>query len=255
MPALLQLPGRERVSEVPADTPLSATRLQPGRAMPDDGLAMTKLRTTTHRVPLPALRAAVFAVVGTVLGVSAHHLIAEGPVPWRQSAVAAAVLFGVGLAGARRPRSLTGVVAASAAGQIGLHLWLTATHAHRSTARVMPSHTDEGMDAHVSWHERLHDSMAMTAVHALAAVLVAVLLHRADAVCWSLARGLTSVVAAVDVRIATAWAVMHERPASMGPGPLTIVLAWLEGPPPKVAVLADVVVRRGPPQAGLALVL
>jgi hypothetical protein len=65
---------------------------------------MTKLRTTTHHAPLPVLRAAVFALVGTVLGVSAHHLVAEGPVPWRQSGPAAAVLFAVGLVGARRPR-------------------------------------------------------------------------------------------------------------------------------------------------------
>ncbi|MFH9002274.1 hypothetical protein ACH4E5_03380 [Streptomyces afghaniensis] len=71
---------------------------------------MTEL-STTFRAPLPVFRAAVFAFVGAVLGVSAHHLIAEGPAPWRQSAAAVAVLFAVGLAGARRPRSLMSVMA------------------------------------------------------------------------------------------------------------------------------------------------
>ena len=54
-------------------------------------------RPPTYRAPLPVLWAAVFAVVGTVLGVSAHHLVAEGPAPWRQSVLAALVLLGVGL--------------------------------------------------------------------------------------------------------------------------------------------------------------
>lgn len=216
---------------------------------------MTKLRTTTHRAPLPTLRAAVFAVVGTVLGVSAHHLIAESPVPWRQGLAAAAALFGVGLAGTRRPRSLTAVVAACAAGQVGLHLWLTTAHAHGGTAMAMPSHTHQGMDAHGAWHERWHGSLAMTAVHAVAAVLVAILLHRADAVCWSLARGLTSAGDAVRAHIATAWTLMHDHLAPIGPGLPTLVLAWWEKLPPKEAVLADVVVRRGPPQAGLTLVI
>ncbi|MFJ5304275.1 hypothetical protein [Streptomyces sp. NPDC088350] len=76
---------------------------------------MSMLPTTTHHAPLPVLRAAVFATVGTVLGVSAHHLIAEGPAPWRQSAWAVAMLFAIGLAGARRPRTLGAVAATSAA--------------------------------------------------------------------------------------------------------------------------------------------
>lgn len=223
--------------------------------MPDDGQVMTKLRATPLRAPLPALRAAVFAAVGTVLGVSAHHLIAGGPTPWRQSAGAAAVLFCVGLAGTRRPRTLTAVVAASAAGQAGLHLWLATAHAHRAVAVAMPSGAHHGMDAHGAWHERLHGSMAMTAVHAVAAVLVAVLLHRADAVCWSLARGLTAAVDTVRARIATARALMSDRPPSAESGLPTLAREWMERPPPKDAVLADVVVRRGPPWVELALTI
>src|SRR4051795_7964788 len=92
--------------------------------MPQGGRAVS-LRSTATRAPLPVRRAAVFAVVGTVLGISAHHLLAEGPVPWRQGAAATAVLFAVGLIGVQRPRSLATVVAGSVSGQSGLHLWLT----------------------------------------------------------------------------------------------------------------------------------
>lgn len=77
----------------------------------------------------------------------------------------------------------------------------------------MPAHIHDGMGAHTAWHDQVHDSLAMTAVHSMAAVLVAVLLHRADSVCWSLARGLTTAVEAVRARAVTAWLLLTERPA------------------------------------------
>ncbi|MFJ9587458.1 hypothetical protein [Streptomyces acidicola] len=204
------------------------------------------LRTPTHPAPLPVLRATVFAVVGTVLGVSAHHLVADGPAPWRPGAVAAVVLFGVGLAGTRRPRSLTTVVATCGAAQVGLHLWLTATGpAHHAPAMEMSGHARHGMNP--------PDSLAMTAVHAGAALLVAVLLHRADAACWFLARGVMETVDSVRARIATVRALLSDRRAAAEPGLPVPVRAWLERPPPRGAVLADVMVRRGPPRARLTL--
>lgn len=109
------------------------------------------------------------------------------------------------------------------------------------------------VDAHGAWHERLHGSLAMTVVHAVAAVLVAVLLHRADAACWSLARGLTVVADGVRARIATVWALLSDRPAPPEGELPTLALAWLERPLPQGALLADVVVRRGPPAAGFVL--
>ncbi|WP_406366539.1 hypothetical protein [Streptomyces sp. NBC_00645] len=216
---------------------------------------MTKLHTTTPQAPLPTLRAAVFAVVGTVLGVSAHHLVSEGPMPWWQGLVAAAALFGLGLAGTRRPRTVVSVMTASAVGQAGLHLWLKATHPLGSAPMAMPDHAHHSMDADGAWHERVHGSLSMTAVHAVAALLVAILLHRADTVCWSLARGLTSAIDAVRARIATVLDLLRDRPERVTPGRSTLVLAWLDQPPCKEAVLADVVVRRGPPQVRRALVV
>ncbi|MFD8309059.1 hypothetical protein ACFV29_43105 [Streptomyces sp. NPDC059690] len=211
---------------------------------------MTKLRTTTPHAPLPVLRATVFALVGTVLGVSAHHLVAEGPMPWRQSVLAAAGLFGVGLVGTRRPRPLAAVVAVCGAAQAGLHTWLMAEHPAGTASMTTPAPMHHGMDAHTAWHEHAHDSLAMTAVHAVAAVLVAVLLHRADVACWSLARGLTTAVNAARARVVTAWTLFSERLSPLGAGLRALVPDWFE-PPLSGALLADVVVRRGPPRAGL----
>ncbi|MEW2403638.1 hypothetical protein [Streptomyces sp. NPDC046862] len=205
------------------------------------------LRTPTHRAPLPVLRAAVFAVVGTVLGMSAHHLVADGPAPLRPGAAAAVVLFGVGLAGTRHPRSLATVVAACGAAQVGLHEWLTLTGApHHAAAMGVSGHPRHGMSP--------PDSLAMTAVHAAAALLVAVLLHRADVACWFLARGLVETVDAVRARIATVRALLTGCPAAPEAGLPGPVRAWWERAAPVGAVLAYVVARRGPPRAGLALV-
>ncbi len=213
------------------------------------------LRTpTTHSAPLPVFRAAVFAFVGTVLGVGAHQLAAEEPAPWRSSAAAALPLFAVGLVGTRRPRSLAAVVLTSAAAQTGLHLWLSAAHARHTAATTtdMSSHAPHAMPPHGVWPARLHDSAAMTALHAVAAVLVAVLLHRADAACWSLTRGLTGAVEAVRTRIATVRALLAGRPAPTGRGSRVRRPRRTEPPPLRGALLANVVVRRGPPQARLA---
>ncbi|MFE7330069.1 hypothetical protein ACFU8W_34910 [Streptomyces sp. NPDC057565] len=191
----------------------------------------------------------MFALVGTALGLSAHHLVAEGPAPWLPGLVAAAVLFGVGLVGTRRPRTLTTMVGACGAAQAGLHVWLAVTHPHQ-TATAMPTDSHHVMNVHEAWHERLHSSVTMIAVHAAAAVLVAVLLHRADTVCWSLARGFATAVDAVRARIATAGTLLVGRPPLTHSGLVTLVHAWLERPRIRGAMLADAVVRRGPPQAG-----
>jgi hypothetical protein len=236
--------------------------------MPDDGLAMPQTRTLPNahstRAPVPAVRAAVFALVGTVLGVSAHHLVTGGQAPWAAGAVGAVVLFAVGLAGALRPRSLSAVVVASAAAQVGLHEWLglmagldggSGAMAHVRGSHVMAGGSGMG-DAHAMSHARMHDSVAMTTAHAVVAVLVAVLLHRADAVCWSLARGVAGALRPVQARIARvlmAWSLADGFRVTAEPQPCLWTVRWLERPPPKDAALADVVVRRGPPTAGFVL--
>ncbi|WP_327660549.1 hypothetical protein [Streptomyces sp. NBC_00498] len=220
--------------------------------------------SSTRPTPPPVPRAAVFAVVSTVLGVSAHHLMAEGPVPWAQSGVAAVVLFAVallGLIGAQRARPLPRVVAFVAAAQGALHLWLTvsAPHAPAAAAHPMGSHHAHG--AHATWHEHLAGgdgpfgaSIGMTVAHALAALAVAVLMQRADAACWTLARGFGTATDALRARIGAPWALLAGAvTARRRLRPSVLVPVCAARPPPRRPVLADVVVRRGPPSPGVFL--
>jgi hypothetical protein len=109
------------------------------------------------------------------------------------------------------------------------------------------------LGAHDAWHLRLQHSVTMTVAHVLVALLIAVWMHRADAACWSLTTsgaGAVALVVAGVGRMFTAW-----RWSS--PGWLPEPAPWpgmrSERSPPKTSVLADVVVRRGPPHGfGLA---
>lgn len=215
------------------------------------GLRITRPMTQDERVmhrnapyrpaPLPVLRAAVFAVVGAVLGVGAHHLASEGKVPWAQGAAVAAGLFGLGLVGVRRPRHVATVVACSVVGQSGLHLWLTLTAPARPTARHHHGAHLQGA------HAGVYDATAMAAAHALVAVLVAVLLHRADTACWTLARGLGAVLDAARAHVAAARTLFARPGPVVRPGPpvrVPVASGWVAVTRP---VLAYAVVRRGPP--------
>ncbi|WP_416967658.1 hypothetical protein [Streptomyces sp. 4F14] len=165
-------------------------------------------------------------MVGAALGGTAHHLIAEEPPHWQRVLVGAAVLFVLGLLGVRRPRSLPVVALACALAQGGLHQWLAAGH-HTS------GHAHHAPEAHSSW--------TMTAGHALAALLVAALLQRADRVVWRLTRGIRHRTAALR-------ALTRFTPTA----PDAQVFPPLTNPLPHRAggmTLAHVVVRRGPPAA------
>ncbi|MFI1722732.1 hypothetical protein [Streptomyces sp. NPDC020489] len=204
---------------------------------------------TDRSAPLPVLRAAVFAVVGAVLGVSAHHLAAVGAVPWRQGSAVAAGLFALGLVGARRPRHVGTVVVCSVAGQSGLHLWLTLG------AHVRPPAHHHGRQLRGGASTHSYDSLAMTATHALAAALVAVVLHRADAACWTLVRDLADVVLDTARAHVAAARELFTRPWT----PVRLaapVRVPMDAGRAKVVglVLAHAVTRRGPPLSRLALV-
>lgn len=224
--------------------------------MADDERIMAMHGSTTRRAPLPVLRAAVFALVGTVLGVSAHHLVAEGPTPWRESGVAVTVLFALGLVGVRRPRPVGAVVAACGVAQAGLHLWLSGTGArHRGAGPALSPHAHHQARSHAAWHEQPHDSMTMVALHAAAALLVGVLLHHADTACWTLASGLAAVADTVRARLTTAWALLTGAVETGEPGPPGAARIRPERSALKSAVLAHAVRRRGPPQTGPAHVI
>ncbi|MDX2960192.1 hypothetical protein [Streptomyces acidiscabies] len=179
--------------------------------------------------PVPVARAGVFATVGAALGATAHHLVAEEPPHWQRVLVGASVLFVLGLLGVRRPRSLPVVALACALAQGGLHQWLAAGH----TGSAHVHHASEATATHASW--------TMTAAHALAALLVAALLQRADQVFWRLAQGIRHRTAAL--RALTGFT--PASPDAQVFPPHTITLPRCAGG----VALAHVVVRRGPPAA------
>lgn len=194
---------------------------------------------TDFRTPLPALRAVLFAAVGTALGTSAHHLTSSTPLSAWRVALGAAALLTIGTLGVRRPRSLLAMAPTCAAAQAGLHLWLTTGQEHSADLGTMPM-----AHAHETAPQVAHGSWQMTAGHTLAALLVAVLLQRADAACWALARGFTS---GLRARTATVAALLSGRPAPNLPR--VRAGSGYEAPllHPGGTRLADVVVRRGPP--------
>lgn len=205
--------------------------------------------------PLAVARAALFTLTGLALGVGAHHLLSGQTVPWARVGIAAALLFAASLFGAGRRRSLATVAAACLAAQAGLHEVLGGLHVTHPAAG-MPDHghgersmaVDDGLPgAHDAWHVRLHDSVTMTVAHVLVALAIAVVMYRADAMCWSWATsgvGPLSIVVAGIGRMFSAW---RWPSARCWPGPVRRAGMRWERSPPKASVLADVVVRRGPP--------
>ncbi|MFI1467177.1 hypothetical protein [Streptomyces wuyuanensis] len=200
---------------------------------------------TDPRPPLPVGRAAVFSLVGCVLGLTAHRLAAREPADWAASGPAAAALFAVGLAQARRPRHLSHAIAVNSATQAALHEWFVLT-ASGTTGPVLHGHPGGTAGAHGSGQEVLLGPAVTTVAHAMAAVLVAVLLHGADAACWSPPHAMAAMLARVRKPIHAVWSLLSARPAPVVPS-----AAY---PPRRTErrahagrLLTEVVVRRGPP--------
>ncbi|QPP07716.1 hypothetical protein G4Z16_16405 [Streptomyces bathyalis] len=209
--------------------------------------------------PLAAARAGLFALISLALGVGAHHLLTGQPVSSARVGAAAGLLFVAGLFGARRRRSLGAVTLGCLAAQAGLHEVLGGLHVtHSAVAMSGQGHGHAAastavpggglLASHGAWHFRLQHSLTMTVAHVLVALLIAVAMHRADAACWSLTTSGAGAVALLVAAIGRMFSAWGWSPARWGPKPVPRPgLCW-ERSPPKTSVLADVVVRRGPPQ-------
>ncbi|MER7683746.1 hypothetical protein [Streptomyces sp. NPDC097610] len=190
-------------------------------------------------------------MLGTVLATFGHHTIAEGTVPWRLVALLIVAQFAAVWPLARRRYAPVATVTLTLTTQGVLHLALSAMDG--TTSMAMPQHaTHAGHmasasgDGH-SWH---HAGAAMTAVHTLAALAVAWLLHRADVrmtAALGTLRTLTRAAATALARVLPRAITDPERVVLRLPtrraGPFFAVAAqaWEE-------VLEHAVVRRGPPQ-------
>ncbi|KAK1177077.1 hypothetical protein B7755_002195 [Streptomyces sp. NBS 14/10] len=197
------------------------------------------------------VRAGLFAVVGTVLATFGHHAIAEGTVPWRLvSCLAAAQFAGVWpLARRHCPPAATMLFTLATQGVLHLALsWAdgdtpTGTPGHAAHAGHLTAAPGGGH----AWH---YAGPAMTTVHALAALAVAWLLHRADARLVAALEMLRTLARAAAAALAQA---LPRRPATGAERPLRLPgrQAWDRDDLPARAggeVLRHVVVRRGPPQ-------
>lgn len=197
------------------------------------------------------VRATVCAVAGSLLALTGHFAVADGVPPWHLVTLLVLAQFAAAWPAARRRFAPVATLGCALGFQAVLHGSLAVT--------TGPAGAESGHLAHVAgprapaspaggpaWHEA---SGTMTAVHVLAAVTVAWLLHRAD----------TALVTAVRVarafRDIARWVVCAVGRPSAGAlrsGPC--LLPSLEGiggfaPPeaPRTPPLEHQLVRRGPP--------
>ena len=190
--------------------------------------------------PVCAVRAGVFAGIGTVLAVTGHHLVSGHPVPWRAVLLAGALLFVLALPLVRSARSLPTALLATGAAQLVLHFWFLRFVGHEPGhgAHAMASHDGPG----AAWQATHHDP-AMTTAHVVAALSVAWCLHRADTASRLVGRLLIEALGGIVLRLVPATGlpvVTRAVPPARTRAP---------SQPRTSLVLAHAVVRRGPPAA------
>ncbi|MEV6781976.1 DUF1775 domain-containing protein [Streptomyces sp. NPDC051098] len=189
--------------------------------------------------PVCAVRAGVFAGIGTALAVTGHHLVSGHPVPWRAVLLAGGLLFVLALPLVRSARSLPTALLATAAAQAALHVWFLRIVGREPGHEAHATASHDGPGA--AWQTAHHDP-SMTAAHVMAALLVAWCLHRADTAS-RLVGLLVEMLGGVVLRLVPAGilpVVSRAVPAARTRSP---------SQPHTSLVLAHAVVRRGPPTA------
>lgn len=187
-------------------------------------------------VPVAAARAGLFSVLGTAVAGTVHHLAFDSSPSWVVRGLAALLLFAVALPGAGHDKPLVRQLMLAAGAQTVVGYWFV-----RADDAV-------SVPAHALWPSSVHAGLPVVIGHVLLTVLCAVLLHDVDT-CrrrvlyaagreWEnlrelLRRLFTPVRATVEPTASphAGWR------AYAGPAPGT----------PLQVLLADTVVRRGPP--------
>ncbi|MFF0446675.1 DUF1775 domain-containing protein [Streptomyces sp. NPDC004609] len=177
----------------------------------------------------------MFAAASAGPAVAGHHVASGEPVAWRAGALALGLAFAGALPWVRGPRPLAAVLGGAVAVQLVLH--------HLLARSGTGGHT-----AHTAGQGGAPSAVVMLGAHTLAAVGVAVLLHRAERRSGALPQLLARIAATVRTavaRLSGAWPVQR-RPGAARPRTRSRAGA---GKRP-YTVLAHVVVRRGPPGPG-----
>jgi len=174
-----------------------------------------------QRGVLRAVRGATLAIASALLAGTAH-VAAGGSAPdGALATLLTLVAAAAGTALADRRRGPLALLAAVGTTQMLLHLLLEGLGTHAAGAAAFPVHTP-----------------AMTAAHALAAGITALLLAGADSAVFTVAAGWRRIVAVVPLRMPSPLA-----PARRPVRPVTPA----EVPAPLRVLLATLLRRRGPP--------
>lgn len=189
-------------------------------------------------VPVVAARAGLFSVLGTAVASTVHHLAFDSSPSWLVRALAACLLLGIALPGAGQDKPLVRQLVLAAGAQLVVGYWFV-----RSDDAI-------SVPAHAVWPSSVHAGWPVVIAHLLLTVLCAVLLRGVDT-----CRRRVLYVAGRE------WEHLRERMCRLlvpvrTPVDLTaaVCAAWrtYAGPAPGVPfqiLLADTVVRRGPPSS------
>ncbi len=160
---------------------------------------------------------------------------------WRRAAVAVPVVFALSWPAARPRRPGWYVVTATGLAQLLLHRALSVPHA--AGARHSGAHggvLEIGHTAH-------HSSWTMTAVHCVAACVMALLMHRTDQVIGRLPETVGRWVQAAVAATVAAFGVRCRPAVRTGSRTVGLVLDGSAVRPMVTMMLCHAVVRRGPP--------
>ncbi|WP_406164619.1 hypothetical protein [Streptomyces sp. NBC_00996] len=181
-------------------------------------------------VPVAAVRAGLFSVLGTAVAGTVHHLAFDSSPSWGVRAAAALVFFAVALPGAGQQKSLAWQLTLAAGAQVAVGYWFV----RADDAVASP--------AHAAWPSSVHAGWPVVGAHLLLTVLCAVLLHGMDTCRRRVLRAagrdlLRRLFAPVCAPLELTVSAGAEQCAGYGDDRAS----------PAVIFLADAVARRGPP--------
>lgn len=186
-------------------------------------------------VPVAAVRAGLFAVLGTAVAGTVHHLAFDASPSWSVRVLASLLLFGVALPGAGHDKPLLRQLTLAVAAQAVVGYWFVLA--------------DDALTVHAHgvWPSSVHAGLPVVVGHLLLTVLSAALLRGMDTcrrrVLYAAGRALLRRLLAPIM-------------APLGLSGHGIELSPVHGDDrasPTVVFLADAVVRRGPPSFSLPL--
>ncbi|PWK64539.1 uncharacterized protein YcnI [Streptomyces sp. CG 926] len=183
----------------------------------------------------------MFTLLSGMLAIVGHHLASEEPVSWRRAAAGSSVVLALSWLAARPRRPGWYVVTATGLAQLLLHRALSVPPA--AGARHTETHggaLEIGRTAH-------HSTGTMTAVHCLAACLMALLMHRTDQVLGRLPETVGRWIQAAVAAAVAAFGVRSRSGVRTGSRTVGVALDGSAVRPMVTTMLCHAVVRRGPP--------